>query len=55
MAERVYLFASSLLAACPAISVEQALRLALKILGVIEEAEQLKQLSELWESLHERD
>ena len=53
MSQRVYLFASSLLAACPAISVEHALRLAVKILGVCEEVEQLKYIAELWESLHE--
>ena len=51
MAERVYMFAGALLASAPSISVEQALRLAVKILGVIEEAEQFRQLSELWESI----
>jgi hypothetical protein len=47
------MLAGALLASAPSISVEHALRLAIKILEVCKEMEQLKQLAVLWEFVHE--
>lgn len=47
--ERVFLFASSLLAACPGIDAEHALRLALRFVGLIEEVRRLRQETEYHE------
>lgn len=49
MSERVYTFASSLLAACPGISAPHALRLALRFTGLIEEVRQLRRETEYHE------
>ena len=49
MSQRVYTFASSLLAACPGISAPQSLRLALRFIAIIEEIRQLRQETEYHE------